>query len=77
MGNQEQFYSEMEVIEKRLLPGVTNRITLHRKRKEGLIGFIRVGHQVFYSQSHLDEFLARCERPARPKQQRGLAVASK
>lgn len=67
MSNREQFYSEVEVIEKRLVPGVTNRITLLRKRQLGQLGFIRVGHQVFYSQQHLDDFLARCERPAKAR----------
>ena len=59
-------YSEAEVIARKLLPA-TNRITLHRWRGKGLIGFLRIGGKVYYTQSHIESFLARCERPARIK----------
>lgn len=57
-------FSESEVIARRMIPGINNRVTLHRKRKAQLIGFFRVGNRIFYGQSHIDEFLARCERKA-------------
>ncbi|MBI3422145.1 MAG: hypothetical protein HY011_04350 [Acidobacteria bacterium] len=65
MSNLEKRYSETEVIEQGLIPGITNRITLHRKRKARLIGFYRVGNKVFYGESHIAEFMARCERKAK------------
>lgn len=70
MGNiglniSEPRYSEGQVIELGLIPGITNRITLHRKRKAQLIGFYRIGNKVFYGQSHIEEFLKRCERKAK------------
>lgn len=69
MGNTvelaEKRYPESEVIALRLIPGITNRITLHRKRKAKLIGFYRVGNRVFYSESHIKEFMSRCERKAK------------
>jgi hypothetical protein len=67
MGNAEARYSEREVIEKRLIPGITNRITLHRKRKLRLIGFYKIGNKVFYGDSHISDFLTRCERKAKGK----------
>lgn len=61
----EKRYAEAEVIALSLIPGITNRITLHRKRKARLIGFYRIGNKIFYGEGHIREFLARCER--RPK----------
>ena len=55
-------YSESQVVELKLIPGITNRITLHRKRKAQQIGYYRIGNKVFYGQSHIEEFLKRCER---------------
>ena len=58
----EKRYPESEVVALRLIPGITNRITLHRKRKAKLIGFYRIGNKIFYGESHIKDFLARCER---------------
>lgn len=57
-------FSESEVINQKLLPA-KNRITLNRWRKKGLIGFLRIGGKVYYTQTQIENFLARCERPAR------------
>lgn len=57
-------YSESEVIERKLLP-VRNRVTLHRWRKRKLIGFYRIANKIFYGESHILDFLARCERKAK------------
>ena len=57
-------FSEAEVIEKNLLP-VKNRITLNRWRAQKKIGFYRIGGRIFYGQSHIAEFLKRCERKAK------------
>lgn len=57
-------YSESEVIEKKRLP-VKNRITLHRWRKAKKIGFYRIGNKIYYGESHIAEFLQRCERKAK------------
>lgn len=61
----EKRYAESEVIALGLIPGITNRITLHRKRKAKLIGFYRIGNKIFYGKHHIEEFLSRCERKAR------------
>lgn len=61
----EKRYAEGEVIALRLIPGITNRITLHRKRKAGLIGFYQIGNKIFYSESHICDFLAQCEQKAK------------
>lgn len=61
----ERRYSESEVVAKGLIPGITNRITLHRKRKAKLIGFYRIGNKIFYGENHIREFLSRCERKAK------------
>lgn len=61
----EKRYAEGEVIALGLIPGITNRITLHRKRKARLIGFYRIGNKIYYGEGHIREFLARCERRAK------------
>lgn len=63
----EKRFAESEVIALGLLPGITNRITLHRKRKAKLIGFYRIGNKIFYGETHLREFLSRCERKAKER----------
>ena len=60
----EKRYAESEVIALRLIPGITNRITLHRKRKARLIGFYQIGNKIFYGESHIRDFLAQCEQKA-------------
>ena len=62
---REKWYSENEVLKLRLIPGITNRITLHRRRKAQLIGFYVIGKKIFYSESHIRDFLARCEQKAK------------
>jgi hypothetical protein len=62
----ERRYSEEEVIELGLL-GCKNRITLHRRRKAGLLGYYRVGGRVYYGQGHIEKYLAHCERNATGK----------
>lgn len=57
-------FAESEVIEKQLLP-VKSRITLHRWRLKKKIGFYRIGSKIFYGQSHIQQFLAGCERKAK------------
>lgn len=42
-----------------------SKITLQRKRKDGVISHYRVGGRVLYAPSHLDEYLAKCEQKAR------------
>jgi len=61
----EKRWPESEVLALGLIPGIINRVTLYRKRKAKLIGFYRVGNQIFYGQHHIEEFLARCERKAK------------
>lgn len=61
----EKRFAERDVIALRLIPGITNRITLHRKRKAKAIGFYRIGNKIFYGEGHIREFLSRCERKAK------------
>ncbi len=61
---EEARFSETEVIEKKLLP-TESRITLFRWRKKGLLGFLRIGSKVYYTRTHIETFLGRCERPAK------------
>lgn len=68
MGNvelSEKRWPESQVIALGLIPGITNRITLHRKRKARLIGFYKIGNRVFYGQHHIEDFLARSEKKAK------------
>jgi hypothetical protein len=44
---------------------IKNRITLWRWRRRGLLGFYRIGNKIYYGDSHISQFLARCERKAR------------
>jgi hypothetical protein len=60
----EERWSESEVLRLRLL-GIVNRVTLHRKRRAGLIGFYKIGNRVFYGRHHIEEFLAKCEKKAK------------
>lgn len=38
--------------------------TLARARSRGHLGFLRVGDKVYYSREHIEQWLARNERPA-------------
>jgi hypothetical protein len=61
----ESRYSEVELMRKL---DIKNRITLWRWRRLKLIGFYRIGNKIYYGESHVREFLARCERKARVKE---------
>lgn len=61
----ESRYTESETM-RRL--DVKNRITLWRWRRRHLIGFYRIGNKIYYGDSHIRAFLARCERKARVKE---------
>jgi hypothetical protein len=62
--DQERLYEETEVL---TMLRLKTRNTLWQMRKRGQIGFYRVGDRVLYGESHLAEFLKRCE--SRPKQE--------
>ena len=57
----EKRYSEAEAAE---LIGKT-RITLWRYRRLKRIGYYRIGANIEYGESHIRQFLARCERKAK------------
>jgi hypothetical protein len=61
----ESRYSETETMRKL---DVRNRLTLWRWRRRGLIGFYRIGNRIYYGDSHIRAFLARCEHKARVKE---------
>jgi hypothetical protein len=41
------------------------RLTALRMRKAGKLSCCRIGNKVLYLPRHIDEFLQRCEKPAR------------
>jgi hypothetical protein len=53
----------------RALTGLS-RMTETRHRASGRLGFYKIGTRVFYSQQHIDDFLARHERPAHARKSR-------
>jgi hypothetical protein len=55
-------YNEVEAAKKL---GFKCRLTLWRWRRRGLIGFYKVGNRVLYGESHLNDFLLRCQRNAK------------
>lgn len=57
----EQRYTEEEMMAKL----GKSRITLWRYRHKRQLGYYRIGANVEYGESHLRDFLARCERKAR------------
>jgi helix-turn-helix protein len=60
--DQERLYDELEALK---VLRLKTRNTLWRMRKRGEIGFYRVGDRVLYGESHLKEFLEKCERRAK------------
>jgi hypothetical protein len=58
----ESRYTETETLAKL---GLKSRITLWRWRRRKLIGFYRIGNKIYFGDSHIREFLARCERKAK------------
>jgi hypothetical protein len=66
----EERWSETEAIKRGLIPGATNRVTLHRWRRAKKIGFYKCGSRIFYGRHHIEEFLARCERQAKKADER-------
>jgi hypothetical protein len=51
-----------------------SRMTETRHRASGRLGFYKIGTRVFYSHQHIEDFLARHERPARERNRRGQSV---
>jgi Helix-turn-helix domain len=51
-----------------------SRMTETRHRASGRLSFYKIGTRVFYSQQHIEDFLARHERPARGRVRRGQSV---
>lgn len=47
-----------------------SRMTETRHRVSGRLGFYKIGTRVFYSRQHIEDFLARHERPARERRSR-------
>jgi hypothetical protein len=60
--DQERLYEETEVL---TMLRLKTRNTLWQMRKRGEIGFYRVSDRVLYGESHLREFLEKCERRAK------------
>jgi excisionase family DNA binding protein len=62
-GKGRQLYTKEEAAELlRVSP-----VTVHRHIKEGKLGSYRMGSRVLVSASHIEDYLARCERPPRAK----------
>lgn len=59
----EKLISEKEFLE---ITGLS-RMTAKRHRDAKRLGFYKIGSRVMYSQRHIDEFLARHERPTRAR----------
>lgn len=55
----EKLISEKQFLE---LTGLS-RMTAKRHRDAKRLGFYKIGSRVMYSQRHVDDFLAQCERP--------------
>jgi len=68
MDDREKLYSESEAA---TLLKLKDRTALWKLRRRGGIGHYVIGRRIFYGESHLVEFLKRCER--QPKQ---MAVAA-
>lgn len=51
-----------------------SRMTETRHRASGRLGFYKIGTRVFYSRQHIEDFLARHERPARERKGRGQSA---
>ena len=51
-----------------------SRVTFYRLRDEGKIGFYKIGNRIFYAPHHIQEFLARNERPAKTDKRSKLAA---
>ena len=62
INTNESRYTESETMRKL---DIKNRITLWRWRRKGWLGFYRIGNKIYYGDSHISQFLARCERKAR------------
>lgn len=42
-----------------------SRPTEHRERRRGHLACFKIGTRVFYSEKHIEDYLSRCEQPAR------------
>jgi len=45
-------------------------VTLTRWRLKGLIGYYRIGPRIYYGESHIREFLERCDRKPKTRCER-------
>jgi len=66
---QGKLYTEKEAA--RILQ-LKDRTALWKLRRRGKIGHYVIGRRIYYGQSHISEFLSRCER--RPEGQRTEAA---
>lgn len=57
----------------RELVGIS-RPTEHRARANGKLGCYKIGTRIFYSDKHIEDFLARHERPAKTDKRSKLAA---
>ena len=64
MDDREKLYSESEAA---TLLKLKDRTALWKLRRSGGIGHYVIGRRVYYGESHIKEFLEKCER--RPKQE--------
>ena len=64
---RQQTFSESEVIENGLIPGIKSRVTLFRLRGAKKLGYLNVCNKIYYTQQHLEDYLASCERTAKTK----------
>lgn len=49
----------------------TSRTLRWRWRSEEKLGYLNLSGRIRYTRQHLEDFIARCERPAKPKRSRG------
>jgi hypothetical protein len=56
----ERFYTPAEIADQ----GIMSLVAQWQRRKSGELKYIKIGKKVLYSQRHLDEFLAKCEKNA-------------
>lgn len=63
---QEQLISKKELFNKKQAAQILNcsEITIHRQIKANHLGHFRIGKKVLIGREHIEQFLARCARPA-------------
>lgn len=67
----EKLFTEQEFLE---LTGLS-RMTAKRHRDAKRLGFFKIGTRIRYHQRHIDEFLARYERPTRERKRAQASAA--